>query len=187
MQQAMGFHVQYPAYCDGQDACHRFVKANHAGHFQHAYYTLEDVCSGEEIFCSICSDRHTITMDPPDVLCISPSCQPFSAMRSRTESHGKCAENSESHPEYDVSMDWALQVIKLRNPGITLVEEVKTWMFERKGQPSPLSEFIAKLKEISPGCGIAVQSVCQGPWMEGSRPRQLFYCKENVNFMFVFF
>ena len=170
----MGFDALYPAYCDGQDACHRFLRTNHAGCFQHAYYTLEDVCSGEDIMCSVCDTKHTIVEEPPDVLCISPSCQPFTAMRRRDKNQGKEVQSSEAHPEYDVSMDWALQVIESRKPGITLVEEVKAWMFARQGNPSPLSVFIKELHRIFPGCGIAVQSLCQEPFMEGSRPRHLF-------------
>ena len=173
----MGFHVEYPAYRDGQEACHRFVMANHRcnckADVQHAYYTLEDICSGEPIFCGICNEKHNIVVQSPDVLCISPSCQPFTAMRRRDKSKGKEVDDSEAHPEYDVSMDWALQVIEIRKAGITLVEEVKAWMYERKGKTSPLAEFIKALHCIYPGCGIAVQSLCQEPFMEGSRPRQL--------------
>ena len=177
----MGFYAQYPAYVDGQDACHRLVTANHVDGMndtdvQHCYYTLEDICSGEDIFCSLCNKSHAIDETPPDVLCISPSCQPFTAMRRRDKSKGKEVLESEAHPEYDVSMDWALQVIKLRKAKIMLIEEVKAWMFERNGKPSPLSEFIKELHRMFPGCGIAVQNMCQGPFMEGSRPRQLFCC-----------
>ena len=120
-------------------------------------------------FCIICQQDHTLDVPTPDLLCLSPPCQPFSKLRYKS---GQTAKTSDvaSHPLVCVSADLANDLIKLRKPHIWLVEEVVTWNERPKYcTVSPCEKNAAEHRPDYPGIGLL--QLDQSEWIAGSRPR----------------
>ena len=112
--EAIGCNCRVAVYSEKKKAAHKFVQGNFPWVCEHRFHDVYEHASGKGD-CVQCGLFHFIPERQPDVLHLSPACQPFSTARTTTGTTSKTMY-SEQHPLYDISMDACLALIQKRRP-----------------------------------------------------------------------
>ena len=173
MHKALGTKCQFTVISEQKPEALEFIVNNHLGNKSCnnviLFTSLQDHINGGG-YCHI-RKKEIIIAEQPDILCLSPSCQPFSPSRSRSGSTRKTGRD-EDHPLWEVPQELAVQLVLARQPKVFILEEIMGWMKRKPGQDkSPAEQFAGKLIRRYPGIG--TYCLDQADWSEGSRPRCL--------------